>query len=191
MIKAHVLLLALLTLTSSCFARLGWGDWQEHSPNGTFIYNLGGGISMEFGRDTFLIGVKEWYFYKDHIIGYSLLNDSIERNEYFVANELSRTIKKFDTQADWDKYVAESGLQPKVWTRKYRGDWTFFNDGIFFLFIIGFPLSIPLTVFYFYALYRGIRKESFNPGKPYTRIFLGINLFIIFFWLLEQFPQSI
>ena len=191
MIRIHLLLLALLIFTSSCFARMGWGDWQEHSPNGTFIYNLGGGISMKLGRDTSLVGVKEWYFYKDHIIGYSLLKDSIEREEYFIASEHTRIIKKFNLQSDWDKYIDKNSLRPLIWTRKYNGDWTFFDDGIVFFFIVFFPVSIPATVFFFYALFRAIRKESFNLRKPYTKIFLGINIFIFLFWFLEQFPGSI
>ena len=166
---------------------IGVSDWMEKTPQGNEINNING-ISLYLKNQQQVNNLWKSYFYKDHVVGMTTdPADSKMRVSYFIVNEKTLEIKKFDAVEKWQTDLKLNDLEPKFWTRWYFGDWTFFNDDVFFL---GIVLIIPFAIFLF-MLYKSIKKEKFKLFKPYTSISVLLFLLMLFYWLSDQFPQSI
>lgn len=185
--KKHIIIFLIIFLPISLSA-IGISDWKEKTPKGNEINNING-VSLYLKNEKQLDGLWKWYFYKGYIIGQTADTSVADMDiSYFVVNETTYQITKFNSIEDWEAYLKKSELKPKVWTRWYFGDWTFFNDDIFF---VGFYLFIPLAILFMFLFYKAIKKEKLRLFKPYTTIIVLLFSLIFCYWLLDQFPNSI
>ena len=119
-----------------------------------YSINLKDGQQLDF--------LKKWYFYKNNIIGeleYSYTN----AGNYFVLNEEKNLIIKFNSKIEWNKYIESENLKPFIYTRWFNGfPNDFFDDSFFLMSIYLFFLSIPLSLGFFYLVYKSILYEKLN-----------------------------
>lgn len=183
------ILLAISTILP-LFAGGGWGDWQDITPGGNTINNYSGsGRTIFIHGGARLSGINEWYFYKTFVIGTYFKSEGEEKKieQYFVVNEQNSTIQQFSTKDEWNKYLKDNNLNPKIWARWFSVGWSFTD-----LDLVGaIILFIPFSPFYFMMIYRAISRERFNVQQPYTIVTLVLTGIMLFTWLLYQYPQSI
>lgn len=179
--KNYVVLLCCILFPFAVSA-IGISDWTEKTPCGNEINN--------FGRKTLYLknnqqvdDLLKWYFYKDYVVG--IILDPIDKDlktSYFIVNEKTYDILRFDSKTEWQQSLRANNLIPKLWTRWYQTDWIFFSDNFYFL--------IPVIVLILFLVYKAVRKKRFKLFKPYTTISAVMFLFMVFYWLLDCFPQS-
>lgn len=178
-----------MIISTTTYGRIGLGDWSCVTPNGNRINNFSE-QTLYLSNNTQLDGLDEWYFYKDQIIG-KLHGADPKRKVYFVVNELSFEINTFSTKQEWISYLDKQNLQPKIWTRWFQRDWTFFDDQIILWLVFTSYISLPLMICFLIFLFKAIRKEKLNLRQPYTMIVTITTTFILVFWIFDKFPQSI
>lgn len=185
--KKNIYLFLMIFLPVSLSA-LGISDWTEKTPKGNEINNING-TSLYLNNQQQIDGLWKWYFYKGYIVGQTADPSVADMNiSYFVVNETTYQITKFNSIEDWEGYLKRNELKPQIWTRWYFGDWTFFNNDIFF---VGIYLLIPFIFLFTFLLYKAIKKEKFKLFRPYTTTIVILFLLIFCYWLLDQFPESI
>jgi hypothetical protein len=173
----------LIACLSNTYSR-GFGDWQVETPYKNTIDNYSGNGKTLRIKGNYLDSLDRWYFYNTHVVG------KREKGKgYFIADEVSRNMQCFDSEADWGKTIDEKDLAPWLITRWHEGGEEYIF-GLIFLFVFGgFIIMIPLILAYLYAVYLAIRS-GFKLNDPYTIVTLGMPLWIVIPWLLEVFPQS-
>lgn len=140
------ILCMLLTVTE---ARAFIDDiWQEYTPGKNIIGNnedgRGNYLHYPYGE---LQQLKEWYFYKAHVLG---TLSTATGTGYFILNETNNRLVVFDTKAGFENYAKANELEPWL-IRRYDYKWSLFPKesslnytiGLFFL-VCG---SIPLLLF--------------------------------------------
>ncbi len=121
--------------------------------------------------------IKRFYFYRDHIVGFS---DSL----HFIFNEKSKVLEVFDSEKEWEERVEYSCLDPWV-TRWWELDDS--PSDLILLLMVGFIVTIPLgSVFLFFwigSFWKAISKEKFSLRKGInTKVFLGLSLVLMWGW---------
>lgn len=166
----------------------GFSDWTSRTPKGNEINNFNG-KSLIFKDGKTLEGLWEWYFYKDHIVG--ILADSFAdeiKFSYYIVNEKTEIIQKFNSEKEWNSAVERQKLKPKFWKRWYQGDWKFFDDSSIGMVLFAFILLVPLYLLLLFFEKFVIKKNSKFSNLA---IVLTADLLIIFLiWLSDNFPQS-
>jgi hypothetical protein len=168
-------------------AGIGFSDWQCITPGKNTIDNYSGaGISLFMPngiRCARVDNLERWYFYRSFIVGN-------QKNNWFIVNEKTFEVYSYNDEHLWLNAIAKQHLQPVIWTRWYNGNWTFYSDWGFSIFLV-FPLSIFLMLIFVIVCYRSARYEKFNVKRPMTitTILLIVAVFLIY--LSEQFPQSV
>jgi len=182
--------LFLLFFTASTWAYgFGLNDWCCTTPNGNTICSTPTNTLDLGGQEISML--DKWYFYRNCIIGgYGGSAGGGDYVGYFVADEVSYKIYKFDDKKDWENYIEKEKLKPSIWTRWYYRDWTFYDDGVFMFLLFGFFISFPLISLYIFLIYKAIVKEQFSLKKPYSRFVTLIAVLIFISWILDKFPQS-
>jgi hypothetical protein len=172
-------------------ARIGLADWSAETPRGHTIDNFTV-KTLYLKNKQEVKWVKEWYFYKDHIIGKTGdKNFQGEILSYFVVHELRFTVKTFQDEASWQSYIEINDLKPKLWTRWYKGDWSVGFGALVMAFMFGITFSIHHLFGILFVGYTARTKEPTNQ-KKLIRIMFLILLGIIFLkYLLAIYPQSI
>jgi hypothetical protein len=162
----------------------GIGDWQHETPGGNVMGDPGGGTQLTIrktGED--LLGIERWYFYNDFIVGE--LGD-----ELFIVDERTGEKLSFTDKDKWIKEIQSRGLEPILWTRWYTDNWVD-RDWLLIWLFFGFVISIPLTLFFLFVLYRAIVKERFRVKSFYTIFVLLVVIVIGVTLLLDHYPSSI
>jgi hypothetical protein len=162
----------------------GIGDWQHQTPGGNVMGDPGSGTQLMMRKTgEELLGIKRWYFYNDFIIGE--LGDQL-----FVVDERTGEKLIFSDRDNWNREIKSRGLKPALWTRWYTDNWVD-GDWLMIWLIFGFFVSIPFALFFLFALYRTIVKESFSLTSFYTIFVLSVVIVIGLTLLLDQYPSSI
>lgn len=182
-------LIFFLAFSSFCFGKAGLAEWSVLTPHGNEINNFDDSRILSLSNQSQLDNIAEWYFYKDYIMG--RLGTNGKTTGYFAVNETIFYINTFQTKDEWIKFLQQNDLQPKIWTRWYKSDWTFFNIQLLMFLVFGFYVSIPLIILYWIVLFKAFKKEKLNIRKPNTIVLTCVTGFIFIAWLLEHFPQSI
>jgi hypothetical protein len=187
-----IILIIFLLFSLNSFAQIGFTDWAEETPNGNRIDDLNNN-SLYMRNGVEIKSLDEWYFYKDCVIGTTRVpHRYLIINEYFVANEILNTIDTFANEQDWKVFIKLHDLEPWIWKRTYKYEWSHITwRNFFLLFSFGFYISIPLTIIMFVIVKRAIKRENFNKRKPYTITTLIIIGLFVLRYLLEIFPGSI
>ncbi|MFM2269915.1 MAG: hypothetical protein RL757_3356, partial [Bacteroidota bacterium] len=164
----------------------GLGDWEHQTPSGNMMRDNGSGITLTLNGKREDISIKKWYFYKNHIIGFS-------NNSFFIVNETKKEIYTFKTEEDWHDAIGQHNLKPWIWTRWYVDNWVEMDailTIILFLFLGFFIVMIPLTMLFFWILFKAITEENCRPSKPNTAFLLSIFFLLFMRIMLDSFPQS-
>lgn len=93
--------------------RVGMGESHFETPGGHTICDCDPYRSDQtpvlIGHEKRLHNLEEFYFYKNHIIGYG-------KEYYFVFNENTEQTDLFQTEREWKQIVSEKGLKPAIYT---------------------------------------------------------------------------
>ncbi len=178
----HILTIILIFITLNCMS-FGFADWQHKTPGGNIMRNYGSGIYLELYKTNVEIeNIDEWYFYRNFIVGKT-------SNEYFIIKETNCEIFKFKDKGDWDNLLELNKLKPIMWTRWYSGNWIDLDNIIIWSFFLFF-ISIPLIIFFVFALYKSIFKEKLRIKKTYTILVLVTILVSVIGIVIDYNPQS-
>lgn len=183
--------------------------WQEYTPGKNIIGSNedGRGKYLHY-RNGELHQLKEWYFYKEHILG-SFTTGPVEK--YFVFNETNNRLQIFHLKEDFENHIRKHKLKP-VFKRTYTYKWSLFpkesslNYFTGFLFI--FYGSIPVLLFQLLVfgiiciimLIKGQLKSFINSTYELTamvvKAVLWLSMYtvpiVLLFWYVKgSFPQSI
>ncbi|WP_346882832.1 hypothetical protein [uncultured Algibacter sp.] len=189
-----MIVLKFILSMSISLVGIGLSDWSDYTPHGNEINNFMGTDILYLKDGTSLEDLSSWYFYKKHIIGtlknYNPEKKEYDKDRYFVANEKTFEIEVFDSEVKWNTFIKDKNLNPKLWTRWYKTQWSFL-DGILLLFIFGFFITIPLAVLFLRSLYIAITKEKFNTSKMHTKICITCFMFCFLTISINYLPHSI
>lgn len=122
--------------------------WQEYTPGKNIIgYNEDArGIYLHY-QSRELQQLKEWYFYKAHIVG---TLRTAEGENYFIFNERNNQLEVFDHREAFESRIRRQQLRP-VFKRVYSYKWSLFpkesslNYVTAFIFLV--YASIPFLLF--------------------------------------------
>lgn len=132
--------------------------------------------------------VYEWYFYRGHIIG---VVGRGEPEGYFMVEERRRRMKRFDSEPEFQAYLATNDLIPKYWTRWYGWRWSVTWEDIAMGLAFGGPVTWLLIFVLPVVFCLAIMRENFNPKRINTQIVLAVGLCTAVMMMLGRFPQSI
>jgi hypothetical protein len=162
----------------------GIGDWQHETPGANLMEDPGSGTQLTIRKTgEKLLGIKRWYFYKDFIVGESA-------DVLFILDENRGEKLIYNDREKWTKEIQLRGLKPFLWTRWYTDNWVD-GDWLLIWLYFGFIVSIPLTLFFLFALYQVIVKERFRLTSFYTIFVLSVAIGIGMTLLLDHYPCSI
>lgn len=184
--KKWLVLIITIFLSIEIFS-FGIGDWSNETPGGNKIDNFSG-YCIKLKNNKAINNLQEWYFYKGFIIG-SLEQES--RLKYFIVNEETMKIFYFNNKEVFEITLLKMKLKPIIWTRKYSDNWMFYSSKLYILYIIGIIVSIPVTIFFLFAVYIVVFVEKFDIKSPYTFLMSVFVIFLFIRYLLDIFPQSI
>lgn len=162
----------------------GIGDWQHETPGGNLMGDPGSGTQLTIrmtGQE--LLGIDRWYFYNNCIVGEL-------GNQLFIVDEETGEKLIFKDKNQWIKEIHSRKLAPTLWTRWYTDNWVD-SDWLLIWLFFGFMISIPLILFFTFALYRAIVKERFRLTSYYTILVLSVVIIIGITLLLDHYPSSI
>lgn len=185
--RSIVTALLVLFLTTALHARVGLADWRHVTPGNSTIDNFSD-YTLTLRNNRSVSGLKSWYFYKNCVIGDRI--DTADRITYFVANEETFQVDTFPDESSFSAFLDGNDLHPAIWKRTYTGNWKFFDEQLILILIFTPYISVPVLVFFIFALIRSIRQEKFNFRKPFTIIVLSCLIFAAIWTLLDIFPQS-
>jgi len=189
----QIKIVILLSLITNQLEASGLGDWRTQTPNGNSIESILNPFTLRLQNGKELYSIDKWYFYKNHIVG--IIESNKVRTEksqktYFVVNEKSYAIEKFNKKSKWETHLTEHNLNPKLYTRWYSDNWDYISD-LSLLLIFTWPLLIPILLFLLFLYQRFIHDFGMTKISSLIRIFICPVIFISVFFLLGTFPQSI
>ncbi len=169
-------------------AGVGLGDWSAQTPGGNEINNFSG-MTLRLKNGTTLLGPDTWYFYKDHIIGKLGRYEQVKR--YFVVNERTCQMDTFHFEADWNTFLVQHELVPKIRTAWYRDNWVAFGNFFTTSFLLIGIAGLCFVLFLFYLILALIFNGTFKFFKIGLITLVMILGLIAFLWILDQFPGSV
>lgn len=183
--------------------------WQEYTPGKNIIGN------NEDGRGTYLYykngelhQLKEWYFYKAHILG-SFSTGAAQA--YFILNERNKHLMVFHLKKDFESYARKHKLNPVV-KRTYGYKWSLFPKesglncvtAIVFIFAGGSPVVLfQLMVFGIICVVMWLRGQLksflhsvYEVAVPVVKAVWWVSMYavpvVLLIWYVKgAFPQSI
>jgi len=170
---------------------MGLGEWGFNRSLGISLHNTYGPTQIDVLNET-ISNVEEWYFYKKHIIGFCGKKD--QNRTYFVLNEGSKEIFRFQEFEKWKKFIRQKKLKPKIWTRWFRS-----HDSVFLMVLVIYSIyfwfiSIPLLILFLWGVFK-LKKEvffveKFNLKEPFTRVLIFIVFLNYVFYYFNATVQS-
>ncbi|MGN7820823.1 hypothetical protein ACTJJB_11880 [Chitinophaga sp. 22536] len=166
----------------------GLSAWNEPTPGGNKMEYDGTAPAMAFfykeNCDSLHspVALKNWYFYKNHIIGE-------DGHSFFVINELRCEVQRFSNEAAFKAYLSAHHLRPWLWKRTYHPlhIWDYFDELLFMSFFFSPVLLIWLivVVVIVVGLLRGKKRAYWKYA-----FLAAVPLVYFIAALLQQFPQS-
>ena len=185
--KLSIILLALI-LNLNEARGLGLADWSSYTKNETHFSNSGG-ITITLGNRQQYQYLKRWYFYEDHIVGIGRKRtEGNYKNEYFVVNEKKSSLRLFENENSWNNYRESNNLNPKIWTRWFMDEWSLMRVIMLFAMILS-PVTAGVVLLNFYFYYKVFKTRG--KKKKWKILALIVPVFLLTFYLLGEFPQSI
>lgn len=185
-----------LLLIVSCFVLQsayagGLSSWEKPTPGGNQMYYDGTSahqVEVQWrkcpGVAADSLYFREWYFYRNYIIG------ERDSSVYMVVNETTCTAVTFYSVEAFNHYVAEHHLRPALWKRRYNpfNTWEQLDTLLFGAFMLS-PVVVPLLLFYLFLLGGLFFGKKRTPLKI---IFLvALPLWPLVAALLQWYPQSV
>ena len=165
-------ILIIIVLTLSTFthteARVGMGEINFNTPGGHVICDCDPypETPVLVGFESSIKNLQEWYFYKNHIVGYG-------KGYYFIFNEVTGDLQYFKNKDTWEQAITNQNIKP-FFTR-----WLNISDSIEALYAIiflGMFIWIPLILIIAIGIFIYFHVTGFNKRKL---IVAGFLLFII------------
>lgn len=191
----------LLICLFICFAQSvfagGLSSWSQETPYGNELWYECTGenewITLIYRGDfdgSNVDHVKEWYFYKGHIIGKLDQGRSLG-DKYFIFNDADGYAVGFSSETAFEKALAQKGLKPSIWTRWYNTHWgVLYKDVSCFLCCTeAFFLDFFIICTLLFLLVKLIRKKG-RSRKHYLWITCAFVAVVIIRVLLDIYPQS-
>lgn len=196
-------LLLLLVFHSIDALAGGLSTWNQTTPGGNEVwfesaypnqwnYILCGAPSPNSNvSETRDEGVKisRWYFYRQYIIGTS--NDA-DTQRFFVFDEVNCNMTYFQTETEFEVYLSQHQLIPKIWTRwhdSYYGGMLYSNvNGLAQLTILLKQGAVIILCMWF--LFHLIRSK-FAVKSIRNQLFVLLLFALAGIVLLDVYPQSI
>jgi hypothetical protein len=153
--------------------------WKEITPYQYIVYYSGNSIDLheaDYGY-IWVHNIKKWYYYKNHIIGESA-------EYYFVFNELTKELRCFALEQEWELFLGKRYLTPKIWTRWYMGEYTW--AGTAFLVLLSIPCYLLISEY----INKKLREDIFDWSKTSVKGSAICIIYLLILYLLELFPQS-
>jgi len=191
--KSHLLFLSFIFSTPLMAG--DWSEWFHQTPKGNLISNTSvqDKERIQFvcreSHKTLIQFIDSWYFYKGHIIG-TLENN--QPHKYFVIDEEFCRLDTFVSLPEFQSFLKQKELKPKIWTRRFHKNWGIFFTGKGyggfwdFLYFRGTWLAFPIvlvSLILLFSKYRRIVVIKF--------LFLGFIGLTVILMLLDFYPQSI
>lgn len=171
------LLILFSILVNITYARVGFSESTVTTPNGHYICRCDPYSSnmtpVLIGFESRLNKLREWYYYKNHIIGKS-------ESLFFIFNEVDEIVILFSSKNEWLNKIDKLNLKPKIYTRWINigdsQDWMTIS-----LIILSIPVSIILIIEVLIIFY--LSKKG---NKAKVNMILKINgiVFLILIFLL-------
>ena len=167
-----ITILYIITVSNLAYSRAGFAEESFQTPGGHEIcwcdpYDSEV-LPVLIGWEDTIPNIEEFYFYKDHIIGYSKIR-------FFIFNEKTENIQVFNNRKDWNKSIDLLDLKPN------KEKWLTLSDnknnvdfGIAILVFMSLPLWLILLIIFIVQL---ARKKI--TKKIILYILLGIVLIIV------------
>jgi len=176
--KKYLLILSLIFVNIT-YARVGFAESTVTTPNGHYICHCDPYSSditpVLIGFESKLKNLKEWYYYKDYIIGKNEIS-------FFIFNEIDEIVILFNDESKWLDEINKLKLKPKIYTR-----WIDIGDSqdwmIISLIIISIPFFIILLIEIFIVIYlfkKGNKTKANMILKINGIIFLILTLVLIY-----------
>lgn len=165
---------------------MGLGDWQNKTPGGNVMGDPGSGTILTLTNSNQTVGdITRWYFYRDRIVGQT-------SSDYFIANETTGEVRRYDNLQEWSQAIVQSELSPTIWTRWFTDNWKFYERMFFAIFFIGALILLPMFFFLFRRLNRWVTSDN-QPQikKTHLLAFIGIVIMVVVRILLDVYPQSL
>lgn len=134
--------------------------------------------------------ISKWYFYNQKIIG---ISNYEKDNSFFVFDELNCKITYFQTQIEFDNYLTENELRPKVWTRwydSYYGGWLYSNVNGTFIHLWNSIVAVLIMILSFWFLSHLI-KSKFDLKSIRNKSFIVLVLIVSIILFLDIYPNSL
>jgi hypothetical protein len=174
--------LLLLLLPAFCLA-LGTGDWEARTPGGNVMYDDGSGPKLRVIENQGFGAIKEWYFYKDHIVLKTM-------EAWLVVDDVSGGRVVFEQESAWENYLKAHQLKPKLWTRWYADNWRFYERMSFPGLLIGGILLIFLFIELMAFVAAPVAKKRWSFKRKHFYILVALILLAWIRLKLDVYPQS-
>lgn len=156
------------------------------TPGGNTIDYPGGYIQLWIeGSNEHIVGLKKWYFYKEHVVGI------YKESNYFILNENTAQLDTFNVKSDWMKAIKSKRIEPKIWTRWHTDSFTNSWDDFLFFLTFGFFISWPMIIGLLILTYKGIKSIREKPINLTSLAAIGTWIVVIIWHVLGIYPQSI
>jgi hypothetical protein len=188
--KIAFLGLLLICNCSQSFADIFLDEWSDSPYGSSFAFD------NEFQTSSVMIAnelgyidsLQEWYFYKGYTIG--SFKDSTEKLKYFIFNESKMVNIVFNSKKEQEQYVLLNKLEPIFLKRIYNYNWKYIAnptnwEALFFMYILAFIVTIPLTIVLIIVIYRIRNSKQFHKFIYFLIALMMIRL------VLDIYPQSI
>jgi hypothetical protein len=169
----------ILVLICSCVTPANVdAHWVEITPYQHYVYYDGNNSNLQEAGYIWVKNVDKWYYYKNHVIGKS-------SEHYFVFNELTKELRFFSEEQEWELFLEKQFLYPQIRTRWYAGQYTWGNTAFLILF------SIPCSIIISEYVKKKLNEENFAWDKRVVKNAIIFIFCLIILYLLEVFPQSL
>lgn len=170
-----------MVFSNACYAG-GISAWEDVTPNGNKLYYDGGSDGLVKlairGSD---IWVKEFYFYKNHIVAKTA-------TAFYIVNEKGNKIEIFHSKLAFDKAVEEKKLDPIFIVRWF--DENYGSDRFWIPFsLVLFPLPFFMPIVWIICVV-SLLRQSDKMLFLKRGIVIGYPVISLFVWIISFVPQS-
>lgn len=167
-----LLTIFLLTFAHLSYARVGMGETTFKTPYGHEISDCDPykETPVLIGYENKIKSLKEWYFYKGHIVGKG-------QSYYFIFNEYKDYLQYFESETEWQSAIKQQSLSP------FYIRWLDITDSIDNLFLIILFASPILIIFLIVVIWTVVDYRLWRNKKALkiaVYVFLSLTFLIVY-----------
>ncbi|MFD0997929.1 hypothetical protein ACFQ21_01385 [Ohtaekwangia kribbensis] len=175
--KSIIVIGILLLNFIEAYARVGMGEIQFKTPGGHVICDCDpySETPVLIGFESSIKNLKEWYFYKNHIIGFG-------KNYYFIFNETTNQPQLFQDKETWRQAIAQQQLKP-FFTR-----WLDISDSIearYTIIVLGMFIWIPIVLIIGIGSFIFFYVTGFNKRRAIAGVLTLFTIAVVMLYLIN------